>query len=317
MEEKAFIELKNLINSLSENEARVLEQYLLAFEKKNREFTPLTLLLFQCIYYNRYNCVTTYKKIYSSENHKNFKVLCYRLRDKILESFLLGVNVNRPDFISKFGKTEIKTKKMLMQTKLCFTKGQSALALTLLDKIIAKGKKNELYPELIEALHLKRRAYNLRYGSHKYKQLKEEIQYHEGCRDAIFEAMEYQNHLQSEAAFSNSITKKLKTFISYITNLEALYKEYSSPTLLYHLLWVKMDYNQYNRRFELSNDYCDQMLNLITNKEHLYKKIRKSSIVANKALNMVFCGEYAKAFVDVKEAEQYFTKGSFNYTTLL
>ncbi len=316
MEEKIYTQLLDLIKVLNPDEIRIVKQYLIAFERKDRKFEPVILLLFKYINHNRSDCATTYKKFQKNNNIKGFRMLCYRLRNKILESFLLDVNINRENYTSKMGKLDVQTHKILMQTKMCFSKGKSEIALFLLNKVISLGKKHELYPVLIEALHLKRRAHGLRYASVKYKRITKEIEFYQHCQSAIFTAVECQNHMQSEAAFSHSVSKKVKAFLYYINKIKKLYVKYPSPTLNYHLLWLQMTFHQYNSRYKKSDVYCEDLLDLIIKHEYLYTRSLHASIIANKAYNAVFLKQFSVAYEYIAAAEQYFFKGSFNYVEL-
>jgi hypothetical protein len=316
MQELSYTQLLDLISVLSADEIRIVKQHLVAYEKKNRNFSPDNLLLFNCIYHNRFDCATTYKKFQKNNSIKNFRMLCYRLRDKILESFLLDVNLNRKGFTSKLGKIDMQTHKIMLQAKAVGAKGKSALALFLLEKVISRSKAYEIYPLLIEALHLKRRAHNLRFGSIRYKRITREIEYYQNCQNAIFTAMEFENHMQTDAAFKNSITNKLKAFVYYINKLKNLYAKYPSPKLHYHLLWLQMNYHQHNNRYKQSNGFCKKLLILINKYGYLFTSSKQSAIIANQAENAMFLNNFSDAHKHIAVAEQHFPKGSFNYTTL-
>jgi hypothetical protein len=113
--------------------------------------------------------------LYPNKNKAAFQLLYYHFRNKVLESLMLEVNTNRPDYTSPIGKADIECNKMLMKARLCFSKGQSHLAISLLNTLISKGRENEIYAVIIEGLYIKKRAVNLRYGSKNSIKLQHQI----------------------------------------------------------------------------------------------------------------------------------------------
>jgi tetratricopeptide (TPR) repeat protein len=254
--------------------------------------------------------------LYPSKNKAAFQLLCYHLRNKVLESLILEVNTNRPGYISLNGKADIECKKMLMQAHLCFSKGQSKLALSLLNTLISKGRKHEQYPVIIEGLYLKKRALNVRYGSKNSIKLQHQIEQYENRRDAEHQIMELKNQLQNLTGFSNTISKKQLAFEKEIENTEQKYKEHLTPKLEYNFLNIRMNYHQSIMQHETSNYYCLKMQKLINSHKNLYTKNIEGTILLNLAHNYTFMGNFKKSLINAKKAIDFFTKGSFNYLIL-
>jgi tetratricopeptide (TPR) repeat protein len=313
---KSYQVIQSLVLSLTDDEKRIAQQYLLAFDKKKREYIPKIILLFNHIIINHHDKKPPFEHLYPNKNKAAFQLLCYHLRNKVLESLILEVNTNRPGYTSSLGKAFIECNKMLMQARLCFSKGQSKLAISLLNTLISKGKKHEIYPIIIEGLYIKKRVLNLRYGSKNSIKLQQQIVRYENCRDAGHQSIELQNQLQSLIGFSNTISKKQLAFEKKIENTEQKYKENLSPKLEYNFLNLKMNYYQSIMHFETSNNYCLQMQKFINTHKHLYTKIIEGSILLNQAHNYTFMGNFKKSLINVKKAIDFFPKGSFNYYTL-
>ena len=313
---KSYEVIYALISSLSDDEKRIAKQYLLAFDKKKRAYIPKIIMLFNHIIINENDKNPPLEDLYPSKNKAAFQLLCYHLRDKVLESLILEVNINRPGYTSAIGKATIECNKMLMQARLCFTKGQSQLAISLINTLISKGKKNEIYPVIIEGLYIKKRALNVRYGSKNSIKIQNEIVKYEHRRDAGHQSLELQNQLQSLTAFSNTISKKHIAFEKKIEDTEQKYKQYLTPNLEYNFLNLKMNYNQSIMHFETSNSYCKQLQKLMNTHKHLYREITEGSILLNQAHNYTFMGNFKKALVNAKKANHFFNDRSFNYFTL-
>ena len=313
---KSYEVIYALISSLTDDEKRITKQYLLAFDKKKRVYIPKIILLFNHIIINHNNKKPPFEDLYPNKNKAAFQLLCYHLRNKVLESLILEVNTNRPGYTSAIGKADIECNKMLMQARLCFSKGQSQLAINLLNTIISKGKKHEIYAVIIESLYIKKAALNLRYGSKNSIQLQHQIEQYENYRDAGHQTMELQNQLQNLTAFSNTISKEHLAFEKKIANTEQKYKQYLTPKLEYHFLRIKMNYYQSIMHFKTSNIYCKQMQKFINTHKHMYRKITEGTILLNQVHNYTFMGNFKKALTNSESAIPFFNKGSFNYYTL-
>jgi hypothetical protein len=313
---KSYQVIQSLVLSLTDDEKRIAKQYLLAFDKKKREYIPKIILLFNHIIINQYDKKPPFEHLYPNKNKAAFQLLCYHLRNKVLESLILEVNTNRPGYTSAIGKADIECNKMLMQARLCFTKGQSKLAISLLNTLISKGKNYEIYPVIIEGLYIKKRVLNVRYGSKNSIKLQQQIERYENCRDAGHQSIELENQFQNLTAFSNTISKKHLAFEKKIEKTEQKYKENLTPKLEYNFLWLKMNYYQSIMQFKTSNSYCMQILKFINTHKHLNTKITEGSILLNQVYNYTFMGNFKKSLIHVKKTIDFFPKGSFNYYTL-
>ena len=313
---KSYQVIHSLVLSLTADEKRIAKQYLLAFDKKKREYIPKIILLFNHIIINQYEKKPPFEHLYPSKNKAAFQLLCYHLRNKVLESLILEVNTNRPGYTSPIGKADIECNKMLMQARLCFSKAQSKLAVSLLNTLISKGRKNEIYPIVIEGLYLKKRVLNVRYGSKNSLKLQQQIQRYENRRDAGHQIMELKNQFQNLSGFSKSISMKLIAFEKEIENIEQKYKENLTPKLEYNFLFLKMNYYQSIMQYETSNNYCLQMQKLIDTHKHLYKETTEGGLLLNQAHNYTFMGNFKKSLINAKKANNFFNQGSFNYLIL-
>jgi hypothetical protein len=313
---KSYEVIQSLVLSLTDDEKRIAKQYLLAFDKKKREYIPKIILLFNHIIINQYDKKPPFEHLYPSKNKAAFQLLCYHLRNKVLESLILEVNTNRPGYTSPIGKANIECYKMLMQALLCFGKGQSQLAISLLNTLISKGRKNEIYPVIIEGLYIKKRVLNLRYGSKNSIKLQQKIEKYENRRDAGHQIIELKNQFQNLTGFSNTISKKQLAFEKKIENTEQKYKQHLTPKLEYNFLNLRMNYHQSIMQFETSNNYCKQMQKLIDTHKHLYTETTEGGLLLNLAHNYTLMGSFKKSLLNAKKANNLFNTGSFNYFIL-
>ena len=313
---KSYQVIQSLVLSLTDDEKRIAKQYLLAFDKKKREYIPKIILLFNHIIINQHDKKPPFEHLYPSKNKAAFQLLCYHLRNKVLESLILEVNTNRPGYTSPIGKANIECYKMLMQARLCFSKGQAKLAISLLNTLISKGRKNEIYPVIIEGLYLKKRALNIRYGSKNSLKLQQQINKYENRRDAEHQFMELKNQFQNLTAFSKRISKKQLAFETEIENTEQKYLQHLTPKLEYSFLDLRMNYYQSVMQYETSNNYCNQMQKLTETHKHLHTETIEGSILLNQAHNYTFIGNFKKSLLNAKKANIFFNTGSLNYLIL-
>lgn len=316
-ETNSYLEVSSLILSMNKDEINVLKNYIISFDKTKKEKESKYIILINHIINKQgQNESEIFKLIYSSKQKKAFRVLCYRLRDKALESLLLEVNTNRKDQLTPYGRAFMRMNKMIMQLRLCFTRGQGKLGLDLIEKVVNIGHKYGFYDEVIQVLYIKQRVLNIKYGSRKAKKLADKIEYYECLRDSLHLVNKYLNKLHGETAFKKSKTKKLKFYKEAINDIETRQRKLNSKELIFQVNWMKILYYQEKQDYKKSLSCASSLLNYIQKEEYVYKHIRKGMILLNVAYNQVFTGQIKTALIDANNALEYLPEYSHNYYLL-
>ncbi len=311
---KSYEDISSLILSLSSNEINILKKYIVTFDKTiTGKESKIIILINHIIKKQGGNVNQIYLRLYPNKNIKAFRVLCYYLRDKILETLILDVNIKRKGQSSAYGRAYIKTCKLLMQLRVCFTKGQGEIALVLMSKIKVIGDKYGFYDEVIQVLYLEQRLQSNKYGSRKSDKINDKIKKYEYLRDSLNIANQYLSKLQTETAFKNSLSKKLVFFNKTIFDLEKRWKRTQSKELYYQKEWLKVLYFQESKNYKKSNKVGIDLLNYIKKEDSVYKAFREGGVLFNLAYNNIFLNKLTLSLSQANTAIHFFPKYSHIY----
>ncbi len=314
---KSYLEVAGLILSMSVDEVNILKKYITSFDKTKKEKESKYIILINHIIHEQGEKENEiFYQLYPNKELKPFRALCYRLRDKALESLILEVNVNRKNQLTPYGRAFIRVNKMIMELRLCFTRGQEELGMKLIEKVIVTGGKYGFYDEVIQVLYIKQKVVNVKYGSKKERKLAEKIEYYELLRDSLLLANKYIDRLHGETAFKKSKSKKITYYEKAIQDIEKRVKQASSKELYYQLQWMKMQYSQEQKDYKQSLYYASNLLSYILAEPFVYKHIRKGTILLNIAHNKIFTGQIETALADADLAIEYLPKYTHNYYLL-
>lgn len=314
---KTFKDLQKLILSLSQEELRIAQQYLIAFKSKNNEKDLKSITLLNDIIINRDEKNTSYiDNLYPDSNTTAFRLLCYRLRDKILESLILEVNTTRPGYTSSLGKATIEASKLHLKILLCFTKGNAQLGVALINRLLSLCKKHQLYDEQIKALDLKQRALGLRFGSKRYNKIAAEISDCEYAKQSVRLANHYLLKLNNEVGFKNSRPKKLSFLTDATKDLAERHQKSQSKEVYY--LWKRMEIEhlQEQKEYLKSNQLIELLLSFIKKHPTIYRGRMEGGLLMNLAFNSIFLNQYSHAKRNIQLALPFFNKNSFNHFLL-
>ena len=118
-----FNRLKELVHSLRPWEVKTAKRFLVAFETNVTRSRKKSLKLFKLLVNKSDISMEKARKIVSKEvDDTSFNKLVFRLNDKLLESLLLDINVNRTDAYSKWYRNRLDLRKKTMQA--CTIKGR-------------------------------------------------------------------------------------------------------------------------------------------------------------------------------------------------
>lgn len=315
---EALKNLRELIHSLNHEELRIARIFLQVFDPV-RDENSRAIVLFDVLR-NRHIPLTdkeVLKAIYSGENieRKTLYRLCSRVKDRILESLTIDLNLTRKDAYCETDKIKLQLRKKTVQANILLSKGMGEQAVIVYNVIIDKAREIEAYDELIETLLLKRRYTGLQNGKEAYAQFADEIAFYESCRAAVATAQDLYHQVSINKDFSGRDTLQQEFLADAISELESLTKKTNSSTVQYFLYHLKIERAQREKNFTLADQLCNLLLQLIRNSKALLVKRTLGGALGEFARNALYKLDYDQAINFSEEAAMYQQSNTLNYSS--
>jgi hypothetical protein len=257
------------------------------------------------------------KKLYGKSKDDRFEKLKSRLKNKIMESLLMDVNIERKDVWDDATVWRTKVKKKLASLHLLIDKGHTTtISQKLFTEITSTAKQYEVYPELIECLYLYKYTKAFRVGENEYNTIGKEIEIYEQAYCAVNKAKDCYNKLLMKTAYSgNPQEKEIEEFLrKSINELREDYKSTQSPTVNYYLKLLEFAYCNIIEDHPLARDTCFELLNIVSKNKSIYLKRRMGAIydyLCGCEMNMQ---NYMKASAYARNAQYFFAEKTVNFS---
>ncbi len=316
--------LKRLVDKLSANEKAVLQDYLSSFDTRGKNYQPKTLSLLHLLMENEDLKAILQKmpKALDTKSESAMRMVAHRLKEKIGESLLLDINVNRDGSYEDIFKAKVDVCKKKQVSEIYRSRGLDAEKEQLYGKIISVSKKYELYPELIEALLLKQEHISLTKGRKQFEAIEEDLAEAEKCRVAAINAKKaYYRTIQQYAFEGHNRNTPSEEYLSEleqeITRLKNDFQSTGSANVGYYLYMLQIEYYQVQKNHKKASEFCLHTVEIVRNTPAIYHKRRLGLSYLNLCQNEIFNHyfDYARGFV--VEAKKCFIQGSANYNLAL
>jgi len=296
MSKENFKNLKELANSLKEEEINLAKKHLTAFESYHTRAPSQMLRLFKVIAKTPEIELDKAKKSVSPEQSiKSFYQLVKRTLDRVLESLILDINISREDVYSPVFQYRFKIRKLIMQASILQGRGLSSFSLKNFNWIIKTAKKYELYDELIETLYLKQAVvFNLE-GQKAYDKIAEEIEYFESCRNLLRMAKDLYRSFYAKASFQANTKKLVSELESRLAELEVKNKDLNSANVNLYVYPLKMEVATIKKDFDSGLTIGLTFIELLKENPSVYSKIRIGIYYTNLADNEISAYRFASS----------------------
>jgi len=145
--------IRKLIAAFEQEELRNAKIYLGQFHKMYGNYIPKTLRLLNLIELNpKLSDSTIQQRLDADCSPNTFRMLCMRLRYKLLESLVLELNIRRSDQYSLSFAAKAQVRKIITQAEIVHSRGLLKEAIQLYQQAMRFAAKYELYDNHIEAL---------------------------------------------------------------------------------------------------------------------------------------------------------------------
>ncbi len=309
-----LLKLQELIKSLKSAEIeiikRLIDQSKPNYLKINKQQKLFFLLL------NKENVeYGKVKRLVSKETTDyGFNKLIGRLKDRVLESLYLDVNINRGSNTNIAFKNKLRQKKMLVAAFMLHSRGMIDQSLDVYDDVISQSKKYELYDDLLEALYIKQGLVGLSKGIDAYEQLSEEITFYEDCRISYYNARDWYRSFYAEVDFKGlkNIDYKKKLSV-YINQLNLSYNRTRSSTIRMYQYLLEMELFQQLEDYDKVDKVGQSFVAFVRGARAIYGRERVGSIYSQLAENRLKSLDFRGVIKYCTEGLKFFKNKNLNY----
>lgn len=308
----------SLLKDLNKRELKVFDNYLRSFTKigKLKSATLMELL-------SKGGDVSLDDEVYSQHLYgcgtdKRLLMLKNRFKNKLLDTLLLDINLDRRKDLDERDLVNIKVKKKLAQILLYrHSRGEQKSLQKVLDEAIKLSEKYELYNELIEAIGLKKYVSGFRSGMLEFNYWSNlEVRYR-NTLDLIEEAKSLYYKIQMLSEFKGNKTDIRKQAEEILKNnlitLQVKASGFKSSTLTYYLIFLNLIKALVSGNYGEAKSLFIKYIDVIQNNKSVYRKSRMGSAYVYKFDIELALGNYMEALVNIRKANEYFAYKSTNY----
>ncbi|MGB1318065.1 MAG: hypothetical protein ACPG5W_07650, partial [Flavobacteriales bacterium] len=253
------------------NERTVLRNYLTCFESRKKGHKPKTLVLYNLLekYEVDEKLLSLFKNKIPSEDAR--RMVVSRLRQKMLSSLSLDVNLARDETYDEQAKALAGVVQGKLQGRLLIARGQRKVGFYVLDKNIAIAKHYELYDDLIDMLSVERQYVKAYKGTDEaFYQIDAQIENYSKCRDAANLAKKYFEEITMKYGFKGLSrvpidSSQLQFLKARIDELEVRFDETSSATVGYYYYFLLIEYHQLQNKLEDASEALDNLVQMLEN----------------------------------------------------
>lgn len=308
--------IRNLVKKLTIEEKETVSSYLQVFDQRGKRRENKYLVLYKQILSDPKAKISEEELehlIYRSQNTAGFKRLLFRLRDKILETLLIDVNVDRPGAYNERIRAMMEIRKSITLAQILQDRGLRDWTALLLEKAIKKGKKYEFYEELLLALRLLLEHNMVSKGEKFTTGILKEYAHYDQCKNAVLKAEVNHAKIIAGVEFSGFAKIKPDWVKSLLDEIRADYKKTGSSQVGFYYFFVETQQHQLLANFKAARKSLLNNLQLLDASPGIYTTMRVGSTLLNLADNDIYLRQFSRSHITVHKALENFKIGSFNY----
>lgn len=314
MAKDSFDDLKKLVQSLKPMEVEAAKHFVNAFDSnitksKNKGLKLLKLLISD----PKLSRVQAHRRINRAMQTRSFDRLVIRLKDKILESFLLDINLSRSGVYENTSKTLFDSRKKIIEAHIVHARNFTSMSKEMYDKIINTTRSYEMYDELLQVLYLKQEGFGTRHGLKEFNKYQKEIDFYERCRTAQKKAKSYfyQHFIEVDRTGLNN--ENVAALMESISKIQVDYDYTKSASVGYRLFSLKIEYYFALAEYERCVENGYKLVETIESNMMIFKRLQKGTALINLADNELFIFDFQSSIKNSIEALSFFVEGSFNH----
>lgn len=314
---KELEKLHELINGLSSAEIELLKKVISNLKSNFNKINKQEELFILLCHKSQIKYEDCKEKVSEDGTDASFARVINKLRNRVEETLIYELNINRADNFSAAFKNKIKQKKILLAAFILQTRGMMTLALDRYNKVIRIGKRYEHYDDLLEALHLKQSIIGLTKGKINFDKTASQIQFYEDCREALYNAKNWYRAYYAEVDFKGVKGKKsIELLQNYIHEIKQTYNYTHSDNIRMYQYLMEMELHQQLSNFPLVDQIGNQFANFIENSKAAYGKQRLGGVYYQLAENQLKMIEFKEILNYCQKGLEYYISKNLNYYNL-
>ena len=285
MNEKRYVQLQLLIARMSKWERRLAQIYLNSFYDNYSHSLSVYEQMWKYMVDHPDEPYEVFKtNVFEDASEDAVRKNLERLRDKLYESLLLDVNLNRRSEWSPSERAKFDSKKLLLKSRMAYSKSIESSTLYYLDKTIKLARKFELLEDWIEALTLKITFIStrrLKINAGKFEKEREKVSY---IREKFISSQAIRQEIISLSNNRSQIKKNLQRMESLLQEVETYYKKTASPLIGRQLYYSHLALDEVKADWTAAYQHCLALSELIDDSP----SINNPRELATTQLNMTF-----------------------------
>lgn len=319
---KGIDQLRDIHQMMDKNEREVLKSYLICFESRKKGHKPKTLALLQLLekYDEDEKVVTLFKKKVASEDAR--RMIIIRLRQKMLTSLTLDVNLNRSEIYDEQAQARADVNLSKLQGAVLLGRGQRKLGFKVLDKAIRTAKEYEFFDDLVEMLTLQRRYVKAWKGTDKaFYDMVAQINIASASRDASNIAMQYFEEVTMRYGFKGlsrlpADPKQVSFLQERAEELRQAYDKTGAATVGYYYYFLSVELHQLQGKLEDASVALSNLAELLKRYPAIRRKVRLASVHLNLGVNDLWLHKFSDAQQQFETSLTYVRENTRNHAII-
>ncbi len=319
---KGLEHLRSIHFMMDKNERVALRNYLTCFESRKKGHKPKSVILLDLLekYEDDEKVILLLKKKVPTEDAR--RMVISRLRDKMLASLSLDVNLSRDENYDEQAQALASVVLGKLQGRLLIARGQRKTGFYVLDKNIALAKQYELYDDLIDMLSVERQYIKAYKGTDQaFYDLHSQIENYSKCRDAANLAKKYFEEVTMRYGFKGlsriaTDENQLKFLRECIDDLHEAFETTSSATVGFYYYFLLIEYHQLQNNLVEASDSLNMLVQLLENNPSIKRKVRMASVHANLGANELWQHQFESARMQFETSLTYLRENTRNHSVI-
>lgn len=319
---KGIDQLRDIHVMMDKNEQDVLRNYLSCFESRKKGHKPKTLMLLNLIekYKDDEKVAILFKKKVASEDAR--RMIIVRLRQKMLASLTLDVNLGRKEIYDEQAQARAQTSLGKLQGAVLLGRGRRKLGFKILDNAIGIAKNYEFFDDLIQMLSLQRRYVKAWKGTDKaFYDVVDEIKRYSEARDAANLAMQYFEEITMRYGFKGlsrlPADPNQVTFLrERIDRLRSDFESTCSATVGYYYYFLLVELNQLENNLSAASDSLKNLARILEENPSIRRSVRLASVHLNLGANSLWMHEFEEAQTQFETSLTYVRENTRNHAVI-
>lgn len=290
-----------MIAAMNKEERKVARSFLTAFSTRGAESPNKALDLFDllCREAEAKNTVVFTDKqveelVYGQRSGTAFPRLVLRVREKLLESLTLSINLDRENAYSERGRNLHEIRKALSQAQILQDKGETDWAAAEYERCIERAGKYELFEEWATALRLRMQTQSMSRGADA---VDADARNYEKVVQGLLASHKAQRYFSQMIARTEFETKpvSLPELKKKIDELKKDMQQCGSATVAFFLGFMEAEYYQETGKYAAAAEVLRKLAELTGNHPALYSPARLASVLVNAAWNDLYLYRFRQA----------------------